>query len=70
MKNGNWVARPLRNENPLLTEFTGLTIKQPKNAAEKELDRLNFQYREIFQSTGIPFLDRMYKNLLLLLKFI
>jgi len=63
-ENGNWVARPLRNENPLLTEFTGLTIKQPKNAAEKELDRLNFQYREIFQSTGIPFLDRMYKNLL------
>jgi len=63
-ENGNWVARPLKNENPLLTEFTGLTIKQPKNAAEKELDRLNFQYREIFQSTGIPFLDRMYKNLL------
>ena len=28
------------------------------------MDRLNFQYREIFQSTGIPFLDRLYKNLL------
>jgi len=59
-----WVARPLKNENPLLTEFTGLTIRQPKNAAEKELDRLNFQYREIFQTTGIPFLDRMYKDIL------
>ena len=59
-----WVARPLRNENKLLTEFTGLTIRQPKNAAEKELDRLNFQYREIFQTTGIPFLDRMYKDIL------
>jgi len=58
-----WVARPLRNENPLLTEFTGLTIKQPKNAAEKEMDRLNISYREIFQTTGIPFLDRMYKNI-------
>ena len=58
-----WVARPLRNENPILTELTGLTIKQPKNAAEKEMDRLNISYREIFQTTGIPFLDRMYKNI-------
>ena len=58
-----WVARPLRNENPLLTEFTGLTVKQPKNAAEKEMDRLNISYREIFKTTGIPFLDRMYKNI-------
>ena len=69
-----WVARPLKAEGttafgveipaPFVTELTGLTIKQPKNAAEKELDRLNFQYREIFQTTGIPFLDRMYKDIL------
>ena len=25
---------------------------------------MNFQYREIFQTTGIPFLDRMYKDIL------
>ena len=34
----------------------------PKNPAEKELDRLGFDYREIFRSTGIPELDRAYKD--------
>lgn len=63
-KENKWVARPLRNENPILTETTGLTIKQEKNAAEKEMDRLNIAYNEIFRTTGIPFLDREYKNLL------
>ena len=67
------MARPLRTEGatafgveipaPFVTELTGLTIKQPKNAAEKEIDRLNISYREIFKTTGIPFLDRMYKNI-------
>jgi len=71
-EDGNWKARPLKPEGTtilgknipgnIVTELTGLGIKQPKNSAEKELDRLNFQYREIFRSTGIPVLDRAYKN--------
>jgi len=62
-KSGKYVARPVRNDNPVLTELTGLTIRQPKNAAEIELDKLNFTYKEIFKSTGIPVLDRAYKNI-------
>jgi len=71
-EDGNWKARPLKQEGAnilgkdipgnIITELTGVGIKQPKNSAEKELDRLNFQYREIFRSTGIPVLDRAYKN--------
>ena len=34
----------------------------PKNPAEKELDRLGFDYREIYKSTKIPELDRAYKD--------
>ena len=61
-KTGKYVARPLKNPNPILAELTGVTVRQDKNAAEKELDRLNFTYSEIFKSTGIPVLDRAYKN--------
>lgn len=69
----SYIARPLKNEGanvlgfeipaPIVTEFTGVTIRQNKNSAERELDNLNFRYREIFQSTGIPVLDRAYKNI-------
>ena len=68
-----YIARPLKGEganvfgfdipSTLVTELTGVTIRQPKNSAEKELDKLNFRYNEIFRSTGIPVLDRAYKNL-------
>ena len=68
-----YVARPLKSEganifgvdipSTVITELTGVTIRQPKNSAEKELDKLNFRYNEIFRSTGIPVLDRAYKNL-------
>jgi hypothetical protein len=61
-KDGKLVARPLVNPNPILTELSGVTVRQDKNSAEKELDRLNFTYSEIFKSTGIPVLDRAYKN--------
>jgi hypothetical protein len=61
-KDGKLVARPLVNPNPILTELSGVTVRQDKNSAEKELDRLNFSYSEIFKSTGIPVLDRAYKN--------
>jgi len=71
-EDGSWKARPLKPEGAtifgkeipgnVITELTGVGIQQPKNSAEKELDRLNFQYREIFRSTGIPVLDRAFKN--------
>ena len=71
-EDGNWKARPLKQEGAnilgkdipgnVITELTGVGIKQSKNSAEIELDKLNFQYREIFRSTGIPVLDRAFKN--------
>ena len=67
-----YVARPIKGEganifgveipSTVFTEFTGVTIRQEKNSAEKELDILNFRYNEIFRSTGIPVLDRAFKN--------
>ena len=72
-EDGEWVARPLKPEGinifgkeipgNIVTEFTGVGIVQPKNSAEKEFDKLNIQYREIFRSTGIPVLDRAYKDI-------
>ena len=61
-KNGIPRASPIYKEDPLLTQVTGLTFIPPKNPAEKELDRLGFEQREIFRSTGIPELDRAYKD--------
>ena len=46
--------------NPLLRQATGLTVSGPKNALEKELDRLGFDRREILASTGDKELDREY----------
>lgn len=61
-KNGIPRAAPIYKQDPLLTQVTGLTFIAPKNPAEKELDRLGFQPREIFRSTKIPELDRTYKD--------
>ena len=68
-----YVARPVKGEganifgvdipSTVVTELTGVTIRQKKNSAEKEFDNLNFRYNEIFRSTGIPVLDRAFKNL-------
>jgi hypothetical protein len=60
--NGIPRAAPVYKEDPLLTQVTGLTFMPPKNPAEKELDRLGFDYREIYKSTKIPELDRAYKD--------
>ena len=65
-KNGIPRAAPIYKQDPLLTQVTGLTFIAPKNPAEKELDRLGFQPREIFRSTKIPELDRAYKDKLAL----
>ena len=61
-QNGIPRAAPIYKQDPLLTQVTGLTFIPPKNPAEKELDRLGFEPREIFRSTGIPELDRAYKD--------
>jgi hypothetical protein len=61
-QNGIPRAAPIYKQDPLLTQVTGLAFMPPKNPAEKELDRLGFDYREIFRSTGIPELDRAYKD--------
>jgi hypothetical protein len=61
-QNGIPRAAPIYKQDPLLTQVTGLAFIPPKNPAEKELDRLGFDYREIFRSTGIPELDRAYKD--------
>ena len=60
--NGIPRAAPIYKQDPLLTQVTGLTFIPPKNPAEKELDRLGFDYREIYRSTKIPELDRAYKD--------
>jgi 2'-5' RNA ligase/predicted ABC-type ATPase/GNAT superfamily N-acetyltransferase len=40
----------------------GATVTQPKNDAERELDRLGFESREILPTIGIPEWDRMVKE--------
>nr|BAR31533.1 hypothetical protein [uncultured Mediterranean phage uvMED] len=57
------VAKEIIREEPLYRQFTGVTLISAKNAAEKELDRLGFTSREIFQRSGIPELDFAYKNI-------
>ena len=57
------VAKEIIREEPLYRQFTGVTLISKKNAAEKELDRLGFTSREIFQRSGIPELDFAYKNI-------
>jgi hypothetical protein len=61
-QNGIPRAAPIYKQDPLLTQVTGLAFMPPKNPAEKELDRLGFEPREIFRSTGVPELDRAYKD--------
>jgi len=58
------VPRVFKREEPLLRQLTGLTFQAPKNAAEKELDRLQFLPREIFTRTNIPELDAELKKVL------
>jgi len=61
-KTGKPEAAPIVKEEPLIGQFTGLRFITPKNPAEKELDRLQFKYYEIFRSTGIPELDKVLKD--------
>ena len=61
-KNGVPRAAPIIKQDPLLTQVTGLGFAATKNPAEKELDRLGFQPREIFRPTNVPEVDRAYKD--------
>lgn len=63
-ENGIPRAAPIRREEPLARQLTGVGVISAKNSAEKELDRLGIPARKIFQSTGIPELDVAYKNAL------
>lgn len=63
-ENGIPRAAPIRREEPLIRQLTGVGVISAKNSAEKELDRLGIPPRKIFQSTGIPELDVAYKNAL------
>jgi hypothetical protein len=62
-KNGNIKAAPYVKESPLVGQITGFRFITAKNEAEKEFDKLQIKYNEIFQSTGIPELDRAYKDI-------
>ena len=49
---------PLRNVNPLLRQITGLTFEERRNYAEKELNRLQFDWVEVApRKTLDPALD-------------
>lgn len=55
---------PIRRIMPTMKQATGLMLKEPKNPAERELDRLGFTRGEISPSTGNPEADRLInKNL-------
>jgi hypothetical protein len=61
--NGNIKAAPYVKESPLVGQITGFRFITAKNEAEKEFDKLQIKYNEIFKSTGIPELDRAYKDI-------
>ena len=50
---------PIRRVIPIVRQMTGLGMKEPKNPAERELDRLGFTRGEISPSTGTPEADRL-----------
>lgn len=48
--------------HPAMRQVTGLSVSGPKNAFEKELDRLGFDRREILTSTGDREIDTKYSQ--------
>lgn len=53
---------PKVTPHPLLRQVTGMSESGPKNAFEKELDRLGFDRREILTSTGDREVDTKYSR--------
>jgi len=45
-------AEPQKWTAPAIRQVTGISVGEPKNAMEKELDRLGFERREILPSVG------------------
>lgn len=52
---------PVIRELPIVRQLTGLATRT-KTVFEKELDRLGFEYAEIFHSTGNPEADNLIKK--------
>jgi len=53
---------PLRNVNPILKQLTGLTFEERRNYAEKELNRLQFDWVEVApRKTLDPLIDNEAK---------
>jgi len=53
---------PFRRIGGALRQLTGVTLNEPKNMAERELDRLGFTYMEIVRPTGVDEADRLIKK--------
>jgi hypothetical protein len=47
---------------PLARQLTGITVREPKNPAEKELDRLGFKRRDILPYTGDKQADQIMSS--------
>ena len=62
-KDGTTSAAPYLKESPAIGQLTGVRFITAKNAAEKEFDKLQIKPGEIYRSTGIPELDRAYKDI-------
>jgi hypothetical protein len=48
---------PMKRDQPGLRQLTGLTTQRPKNDFEKELDRLQMDYRDLLPPQGDPRLE-------------
>ena len=62
-EDGTTSAAPYLKESPAIGQLTGVRFITAKNPAEKEFDKLQIKPGEIYRSTGIPELDRAYKDI-------
>jgi len=53
---------PLKSSSPAKKQLLGQATNVPKNAVERELDRLQFDYREVMPSLGDPKADNLVKK--------
>jgi hypothetical protein len=55
-------SAPPTQEAPMLKLLTGISLNNPKNSGEVELDRLGFTTKDIAPSTGDPKADRLVNS--------
>jgi hypothetical protein len=55
-------SAPPTQEAPMLKLLTGISLNNPKNSGEVELDRLGFTTKDIAPSTGDPKADRFVNS--------